>query len=85
MIVEDGGARVTILSFMKSLLFRVGKSEYSSCFNDFYPKVAFLQPTEPVEDKGVSKEAEEAQDGLEVALNEEADARNPRYLFINAV
>ena len=65
MIVEEGGARVNTQNpFLKILL----GSFY------FYPKVAFLQPSEPsvqLDDEGLSKEAED---------NDEVDARNPRYL-----
>ena len=49
------------------------------CFN-LFPKVAFLQPTEPsvqLDDEGLLNETE---DDFEVTLNDEADARNPRYL-----
>ena len=50
-----------------------------------YPQVAFLQPTEPsveleLVDEGLSKEAVEEE--LEVTLDDEADARNPRYLLM---
>ena len=76
MIVEDGGARVQN-PFLKILL---GSREVKyPCFN-LFPKVAFLQPTEPsvqLDDEGLSNETE---DDFEVTLNDEADARNPRYL-----
>ena len=47
--------------------------------SNLFPKVSFLQPTEPIDEKTFSVEAEENGDGLDMTLNEDVDARNPRY------
>ena len=72
---------------MKSLLpvGKVGKVIWYPCLKLFVLKVAFLQPTEPVDDDRLLSEAEEGEDGLEVTSNEEVDARNPRYLSMHVV
>ena len=74
-------------SNMKSLLpvGKVGKVIWYPCLKLFVLKVAFLQPTEPVDDDRLLSEAEEGEDGLEITSNEEVDARNPRYLSMHAV